>query len=303
MNHAAVLFAAGLLAGVMNALAGGGSFVTLPVLIAVGVPSVAANASSTFALYPGGLASAWVYRGGLTNVAGVPLRPAFLATLLGGLLGALLLLWTPGNLFDLVLPWLLLVATVTLAFGPRLGPLLRRRFRLGIAAILTVQFLLGVYGGYFGGAVGLMMIAAWSLLDNADVQTLSPARTLADGHRRQHGGGPVLHRGRRDPLARGLGGRAWGHRRRLWRGVAGKTASPRDGADLHPRRRRRDHPRILLPSIRLGTTALDFGRSVRALRGPPARHGREQPKCQTKGRTPCRRDGARSASILAPPTP
>src|SRR5476649_2465109 len=103
----------------MNALAGGGSFVTLPALIAAGVPSVAANASSTVALYPGGLASAWVYRSGLTHVAGVPLRPAFLATLAGGLLGALLLLWTPTGVFDRVLPWLLLVATLTLTFGPR----------------------------------------------------------------------------------------------------------------------------------------------------------------------------------------
>jgi uncharacterized membrane protein YfcA len=162
----------------MNALAGGGSFVSLPALIATGVPSVAANASSTVALYPGGLASAWVYRSGLAHVAGVPLRRAFLATLIGGLLGALLLLWTPGSVFDRVLPWLLLVATVTLAIGPRLGPFLRERIRLGARAVISVQFLLGIYGGYFGGAVGLMMIAAWSLLDGADVHTLSPARTL-----------------------------------------------------------------------------------------------------------------------------
>ncbi len=178
MERTLLLFGAGLLAGAMNALAGGGSFVTLPALIASGVPSVAANASSTFALYPGGLASAWVYRSGLTPVAGVPLRPAFLATLAGGLLGALLLLWTPGGVFDRVLPWLLLVATLTLAFEPRLGPILRARFRLGAGAVLGVQFLLGIYGGYFGGAVGLMMIAAWSLLDGADLRALNPARTL-----------------------------------------------------------------------------------------------------------------------------
>lgn len=111
-------------------------------------------------------------------MAGVPLRPAFLVTLAGGLLGALLLLWTPGGVFDRVLPWLLLVATLTLAFGPRLGPVLRERLRLNAGAVLIVQFLLGIYGGYFGGAVGLMMIAVWSLLDSADVRTLNPARTL-----------------------------------------------------------------------------------------------------------------------------
>lgn len=173
-----LLAGAGLLAGAMNATAGGGSFVTLPVLIGVGVPSVAANASSTVALYPGGAASAWVYRGGLGRVCGVPLRPILVATLLGGLAGAILLLATPTSLFDRLLPWLLLAATAALAFGPRLGPALRSRFRAGLATIVAIQFLLGVYGGYFGGAVGLMMVAAWSLLDGADVKALNAPRTL-----------------------------------------------------------------------------------------------------------------------------
>lgn len=172
------LIAAGLLAGAMNALAGGGSFVTLAALIGAGMPSVAANASSTIALYPGGVASAWVYRDGLRQVCGVPLRPTMIATLSGGFIGALLLLWTPTSLFDQVLPWLLLVATFALAFGRRLGPALRARFRAGIAVVLLIQFVLGMYGGYFGGAVGLMMMAAWSLLDEADVKALNAPRTL-----------------------------------------------------------------------------------------------------------------------------
>ena len=162
----------------MNALAGGGSFVTLPTLIAAGVPSVVANASSTVALYPGGAASAWVYRDGLTRVCGVPLRPTLWATLAGGLLGALLLLWTPTSVFDRVLPWLLLVASLMLAFGPRIGPALRARFRAGLVTVLLIQFVLGIYGGYFGGAVGLMMMAAWALLDGADVKALNAPRTL-----------------------------------------------------------------------------------------------------------------------------
>ena len=124
------------------------------------------------------MASAWVYRDGLNSVCGVPLRPTLLATLAGGLAGALLLLWTPSSVFDKVLPWLLLVATLALAGGPRLGPALRSRFRAGVKTVVAVQFLLGVYGGYFGGAVGLMMMAAWSLLDGADVKALNPPRTL-----------------------------------------------------------------------------------------------------------------------------
>jgi len=179
MSETVLLLAgAGLLAGAMNALAGGGSFVTLPALIAAGVPSVAANASSTVALYPGGLASAWVYRSGLGQVAGVPLRPMLAVTLAGGLVGALLLLWTPSSAFDAILPWLLLIATLALAFGPKLAPWLARHARLGAEPILALQFALGVYGGYFGGAVGLMMMAAWSLLAGADLKALNPARTL-----------------------------------------------------------------------------------------------------------------------------
>ena len=162
----------------MNAMAGGGSFVTLPALVSVGVPSVMANATSTVALYPGGAASAWVYRETGREVCGVPLRPMLVATLLGGLAGALLLLWTPSTVFDRVLPWLLLGATLALAGGPRLGPWLRARVRVGLVGVVAMQFLLGIYGGYFGGAVGLMMVALWGLLDGADIGALHAPRTL-----------------------------------------------------------------------------------------------------------------------------
>jgi uncharacterized membrane protein YfcA len=101
-----------------------------------------------------------------------------LATLAGGFVGALLLLWTPSSIFDRVLPWLLLVATLALALGLRLGPALRTRFRAGLVTVVLMRFLLGVYGGHYGGAVGLMMMAAWGLLDGADVKALSAPRTL-----------------------------------------------------------------------------------------------------------------------------
>jgi len=178
MDTTTLTFSAGMLAGAMNALAGGGSFVTLPALIAVGVPPVQANASSTVALYPGGLASAWTYRDGLQPVGGVPLRALLAATLCGGLAGALLLLWTPSAAFTFVLPWLLLVASLALAFGRRIGQALRARWRIHARAVLAVQFALGVYGGYFGGAVGIMMMAVWGLLDNRDLKHLNAPRTL-----------------------------------------------------------------------------------------------------------------------------
>jgi uncharacterized membrane protein YfcA len=142
------------------------------------LPSVAANASSTVALYPGGIASVWVYRAGLSEVGGVPVRPMLAITLVGGLIGSLLLLWTPSRLFDQILPWLLLTATLAIIFSRRIAPWLQHHVRIGKGLILFIQFLLGVYGGYFGGAVGLMMIAAWSVLTDIDLKTLNPPRTL-----------------------------------------------------------------------------------------------------------------------------
>ena len=168
---------AGLLAGAMNALAGGGSFVSMPALLAAGLPSVTANASSTVALFPGGVASAWVYRGQASPVGAVAFRVLVGVTLVGGLLGGLLLLLTPSSAFDRVLPWLLLAATIMLAGGPRIAPRLSRVANHP-ATVVGVQFALGVYGGYFGGAVGIMMMAAWRMLTGAEVHAMQGARTL-----------------------------------------------------------------------------------------------------------------------------
>jgi uncharacterized membrane protein YfcA len=144
MQTMLLLCGAGFLAGAMNALAGGGSFVSLPALIAAGVPSVSANASSTVALYPGSAASVWVYRDQMGRIEALPIVPSLIATLIGGLAGALLLLWTPSSLFDRVLPWLLLVATLMLSFGPQLGQALRKHFHAGPRVVVTIQLLLGV---------------------------------------------------------------------------------------------------------------------------------------------------------------
>lgn len=162
----------------MNALAGGGTFVTLPALIAAGVPSVNANTSSTVALFPGQLVSTWTYRDGLGPIGSVPLRSLVIATFIGGALGAVLLLRTPIKTFDIVLPWLMAIATVALALGARLGEILRRRWRIGGPAVVALQFCLGVYGGYFGGGVGIMMMAVWSLLSERTLKSFNAPRTL-----------------------------------------------------------------------------------------------------------------------------
>ncbi|KRB79720.1 hypothetical protein ASE00_18575 [Sphingomonas sp. Root710] len=179
MDEALLVIAAGLIAGAMNALAGGGSFVTLPVLLATGMPSVAANATSTVSLWPGGLASAVVYRGGLRPIAGVGPRVMLAISITGGAIGAGLLLWTPERLFDRLLPWLALLATLALAFAPRIGPWMQARLgSRGAPLLLAGQLLLGIYGGYYGGAVGLMMSALWSLIDSADLKVLAGSRLL-----------------------------------------------------------------------------------------------------------------------------
>ncbi|HTN09944.1 MAG TPA: sulfite exporter TauE/SafE family protein [Acetobacteraceae bacterium] len=179
MEQWPILFGAGLLAGAMNALAGGGSFVTLPALIAAGVPSVQANASSTVALWPGGAASALTYhQGGFRPVCGVASRALLAVTLVGGLAGSLLLLWTPSRAFDVILPWLLLFATLALAFARRLAAMLRGRIAGRTGPVLAAQFVLGIYGGYFGGAVGLMMVAMWAVLGESDIKALNAPRTF-----------------------------------------------------------------------------------------------------------------------------
>lgn len=169
---------AGGMAGAMNALAGGGTFVTLPAMMAVGIPSVIANTSSTVALYPAQLTTAWSYRDGLGPIGSVSIKVLLAATLIGGAVGAGLLLSTSSDAFTQALPWLLLVATVMLGVGPQLGESLRRRWRINAPTVICMQLLLGVYGGYFGGAVGLMMMAVWGLLDERTLKSFNAPRTL-----------------------------------------------------------------------------------------------------------------------------
>lgn len=178
MWHYPLLLGAGLLAGTMNAVAGGGSFVGFPAMVLAGLPPIVANASNTVALCPGTLASTWARRHDLRDVAGISPGVMVPVTLTGGLLGAILLLVTPGSAFDVVIPWLLLLATLTFAAGRNLGDWLRRRVTIGPVPFLAIQFLISIYGGYFGGAVGLMMMAAWSILDGAELGVLAPMRTM-----------------------------------------------------------------------------------------------------------------------------
>ncbi len=178
MNDLLLVAGAGLLGGAMNAIAGGGSFVTLPALIGVGVPALNANATSTVALVPSALASAYAYRKNFSGFAQVSMRAMTIVSVVGGCAGALLLMNTPQRVFDGLLPFLLLIGALAFTFGRKAGEALRRRVHIGLRTLLVCQFALGVYGGYFGGAVGIMMLATWSLITTSDLAGMQAARNL-----------------------------------------------------------------------------------------------------------------------------
>jgi uncharacterized membrane protein YfcA len=169
---------AGIVGGAMNALAGGGSFATMPTLIALGLPSPIANATSNVALQPGAIASAWAYRSGLGPIAGMSVKRLCAITFAGGFVGSLLLVATSTHVFDLIIPWLLLIATVALAFGRRAADWLKKRTTISPHTLVVAQLLLGIYGGYFGGGIGLMMTATWGLLAGSEPHQLAAPRTL-----------------------------------------------------------------------------------------------------------------------------
>jgi uncharacterized membrane protein YfcA len=167
-------------AGFINALAGGGSFLTLPALIAAGVPPIAANASSTVALFPGQVTTGVSARDGIRAAAkdhriNVPALSAI--SLVGGLIGGLLLLVTPASLFARIIPWLILFATLVFAFGNALHPE-SARFRLNRTGVLITQGLIAVYGGYFGGGIGILMLAGLTLYGLRDIWLMNSLKIL-----------------------------------------------------------------------------------------------------------------------------
>ena len=159
-----ILFAAGLWAGMQNALAGGGSFVTLPALILTGLDARAANITSTIALFPGQLSTGLAGRKLVRGAESLSFRALLMISLVGGALGGLLLLVTPAAFFARMVPWLVLFATAVFAYGS-FG---RRRsdgvaLNLGAGQAAMAQFAIAVYGGYFGGGIGFLMLAALTM--------------------------------------------------------------------------------------------------------------------------------------------
>lgn len=170
--------AAGVVGGAMNALAGGGTFVTLPALIALGMPANVANATSNVALLPGAATSAWAFRDELGPVGGVDVRVLAGITGVAALAGSALLVITPTRAFDLIIPWLLAFAFVVMLLGKGAADALARRVTIGPQTLVVCQTLLGIYGGYFGGGVGLMTTAIYGLLAGISPRALFAPRTL-----------------------------------------------------------------------------------------------------------------------------
>jgi uncharacterized membrane protein YfcA len=158
-----LLVMAGLWAGFQNTLAGGGSFVSLPALILSGMSPLAANITSTVALFPAQLASGIAGRSLVTGRGRVSFGALFLVSVLGGAVGGVLLLETPSSVFARLVPWLVVFATAVFAWGSFIHKKEEAEFRLGLISTVAAQFIISIYGGYFGGGIGFLMMAALTL--------------------------------------------------------------------------------------------------------------------------------------------
>ncbi|MEW6511553.1 MAG: sulfite exporter TauE/SafE family protein [Bacteroidota bacterium] len=181
---AAALIAAGFVAGVMNSIAGGGTLVTFPTLLFAGLPSVVANATSTVALLPAALSSAAGYWSKLPTVARW-LRLFAPVSLAGGLTGGILLVQTPSRVFDWLVPFLILFATVLFMANSLFARLSGNRATPGSSAssswtagAVVFQFGVAAYGGYFGAGIGILMLASLGMLGFDDVHEMNALKVI-----------------------------------------------------------------------------------------------------------------------------
>jgi uncharacterized membrane protein YfcA len=176
--HAALAFGAAFLAGTINSVAGGGTLVSFPALIFLGLNSVQANATSTVAIWPGSLGGMWGYRREL-RTADRRMFALVVPSLAGGIIGALLLRWTPPAIFDRLVPFLILFATLLfMAQEPvqrklKTANAARHQSTQWLVGAVMFQFLVALYGGYFGAGIGILMLAALSILGLTDIHQMN----------------------------------------------------------------------------------------------------------------------------------
>jgi uncharacterized membrane protein YfcA len=173
----ALLFLAAAVGGALNSVAGGGSFVAFPALLFAGVAPVPANATNTIALWPGSVASAIAYRRELRDLRR-ELVPLSVAALVGGLVGSVLLLRTSDRTFVLLIPFLLLFATLLFTFGGPIAKRLSRGAHAPLPAAVVAQLVISIYGGYFGGGMGIMMLAVLTLLGMTHIHRMNGLKNV-----------------------------------------------------------------------------------------------------------------------------
>jgi uncharacterized membrane protein YfcA len=184
--HGTMAFGSALVAGAMNSVAGGGTLVSFPTLIWLGLPSVTANATSTVAIWPASVSSMIGYR---REVRSTPMRMLLLVipSLLGGLAGALLLRWTPSAIFDALVPFLILFATLLFMAQETVQRTLNtaspatRNSTSWLTGAMLFQLLVAVYGGYFGAGIGILMLAALSILGLTDIHQMNGLKNFFGG--------------------------------------------------------------------------------------------------------------------------
>lgn len=174
-----ILVLAGLGAGALNAVAGGGTFLSFPALVFIGIPPIAANATATLAALPGYIGSSWGFRHDIRARGPVSLTAMIAMAMIGGLIGALLLLVTSKETFSAIIPWLLLFATLVFAAGPALmRRILGHRAGLPLAASLGLLLAVSVYGGYFNGGLGIMLLAAFGFVGFTNLHEMNGLKNL-----------------------------------------------------------------------------------------------------------------------------
>jgi uncharacterized membrane protein YfcA len=181
MQHVALAFLAAFAAGAINSVAGGGTLVSFPALVGLGLPSITANATSTVAIWPGSLGGMLGFRRELQGMS--PRMYALVVpSLIGGIVGAMLLKLTPASVFDRLVPLLILFATCLFMAQDAVQRLLRigsSTSRPGwFAGALAFQLAVGVYGGYFGAGLGIMMLAALSIIGLSDIHQMNGLKNL-----------------------------------------------------------------------------------------------------------------------------
>lgn len=179
MLETLLVISAGFLGGALNAIAGGGSFITLPALILIGINPISANATGTVALLPGYLASAWRYRRDLEFPDGLSFSSTIFLSLIGGSLGAALLLCTNEKIFEKLIPWLLLIATLLFMYGSKIvSPSTKsKQFKTSVFVIFLLTAAC-IYGGYFNGGLGIILLAILSLMQLSNFQSMNGLKSV-----------------------------------------------------------------------------------------------------------------------------